>query len=240
MKIGIISDIHSNIEAFIEVINYMRSNDVDKIICLGDIIGIGPYPEKCIEYIIKNRDYFLSCVKGNHENYLLNGISRHNHKDSKPMSDELFMMHVHNHGRIDKKQKEFLNRLKNKDVLYIEKRKIIVEHYHMNEQGEFKKFIKNPTIKEIQELYNDQQADIYLFGHTHKKYYAKINNQFWINPGSVGCPKDTNCANCGILEITNDMVDYKQIEVKYNIKNVIDSLSRLDYSELDLIIKNYL
>ena len=46
MKIGIITDIHSNIQALEAVLEEFDRINVDKIICCGDIIGIGPNPEE--------------------------------------------------------------------------------------------------------------------------------------------------------------------------------------------------
>jgi Calcineurin-like phosphoesterase. len=48
MKFGIISDIHSNLESFIAVLNYFEKNSVDKIVIVGDVIGYGPNPVECI------------------------------------------------------------------------------------------------------------------------------------------------------------------------------------------------
>ena len=41
MKIAIISDIHSNLEALKATLNGIKSRNVDKIICLGDMIAKG-------------------------------------------------------------------------------------------------------------------------------------------------------------------------------------------------------
>lgn len=239
MKIGIISDIHSNIDALVETIKYMKTNNVEKIICLGDIIGIGPYPEKCIDYLKENDDYILSCVKGNHEKYVVNGITRHNHKDSKPMDDKLVLMHEHNHKRISEKQKEYIKALKNKDVIMVNGKKILVEHYHIGNDGQYKKFRKEPTLEELKEIYDDEEADIYLFGHTHKIYYKQNDNKYYINPGSLGCPIDTNCASFGILEIDKDEIKYKQEKIKYNIENVIKELKELNYPEANYVIDTF-
>lgn len=46
MKLGIITDIHSNIIALNEVLKEFEKIKIDKIICCGDIIGIGPNPEE--------------------------------------------------------------------------------------------------------------------------------------------------------------------------------------------------
>jgi predicted phosphodiesterase len=45
-KIAIISDIHANIEALNEVKKDIEKENVDEVICLGDIVGYGPDPDK--------------------------------------------------------------------------------------------------------------------------------------------------------------------------------------------------
>ena len=49
MKIGIITDIHSNINALNAVLEKFDKMKVDKIICCGDIIGIGSNPEETVQ-----------------------------------------------------------------------------------------------------------------------------------------------------------------------------------------------
>lgn len=39
MKIGVISDIHGNIDALDAVLKEIKKENIDKIICLGDFIG---------------------------------------------------------------------------------------------------------------------------------------------------------------------------------------------------------
>ena len=50
MRIGIISDVHSNIDALRAVFDEFTDRNVDKIICLGDIIGLGAHPEECVQH----------------------------------------------------------------------------------------------------------------------------------------------------------------------------------------------
>lgn len=56
MKIGIITDVHSNIIALNAVLNEFEKIEVDKIICCGDIIGIGPNPEETVQKLMKSDD----------------------------------------------------------------------------------------------------------------------------------------------------------------------------------------
>lgn len=62
MKYGIISDIHSNLEALETALPYLK--DVDRILCLGDIVGYGPNPNECVEKVREIADLILA---GNHD-----------------------------------------------------------------------------------------------------------------------------------------------------------------------------
>ena len=64
MAIAIISDIHANLEALREVFNYIDGHNVEKVYCLGDIVGYGPNPNECIELI---RDRCEAVIMGNHD-----------------------------------------------------------------------------------------------------------------------------------------------------------------------------
>lgn len=48
MKLGIISDIHSNLRALEVVLQEFKKENIDKLIFLGDIVGIGFNPDDTI------------------------------------------------------------------------------------------------------------------------------------------------------------------------------------------------
>lgn len=64
MKLAIISDIHSNLEAFTAVLQDIDQQQVDKIYCVGDIIGYGPNPCECLDLAMARCKY---CLLGNHD-----------------------------------------------------------------------------------------------------------------------------------------------------------------------------
>ena len=64
MKIAIISDIHGNLEALNSVYADIRQNDVDNLVCLGDMVGYGPEPEAVVNFVVEKD---IGCVAGNHE-----------------------------------------------------------------------------------------------------------------------------------------------------------------------------
>ncbi|MCK5746038.1 MAG: metallophosphoesterase, partial [Oricola sp.] len=61
---AVISDIHSNLEALETVLADIDARGVERIICLGDIIGYGANPRECMDLII---DRVEMCICGNHD-----------------------------------------------------------------------------------------------------------------------------------------------------------------------------
>lgn len=60
MKLGIITDIHSNIIALNEVLKEFEKIKIDKIICCGDIIGIGQHPEEVVQALMQMSDKLIA------------------------------------------------------------------------------------------------------------------------------------------------------------------------------------
>src|SRR5271157_219730 len=71
MRYAVISDIHGNVEALQAVLNDIKGRSVDTIVCLGDIVGYYPDPEKCVELV---REHVSLCVAGNHDYAAINRI----------------------------------------------------------------------------------------------------------------------------------------------------------------------
>ncbi|MEN1681260.1 MAG: metallophosphoesterase family protein [Planctomycetota bacterium] len=64
MRRAIISDIHGNLEALTSVLEHIDGQNVDEVVCLGDIIGYGPNPCECLDLVIKHCRF---CLLGNHD-----------------------------------------------------------------------------------------------------------------------------------------------------------------------------
>jgi predicted phosphodiesterase len=64
VKLALISDIHANLEALQATLADIARNPVDRIVCLGDIVGYNTQPAECIALI---RRVDALCVAGNHD-----------------------------------------------------------------------------------------------------------------------------------------------------------------------------
>ena len=64
MRYAILSDIHSNLEALTAVLNSFAAQQIDRYLCLGDLVGYGANPEACLDLL---RRCDATSVCGNHD-----------------------------------------------------------------------------------------------------------------------------------------------------------------------------
>jgi len=74
MLLGLISDIHGNLAALRNVIADMEKQGAARIICLGDVVGYGPYPGECLDLVKRCG----AVLMGNHEEALIYGAENFN------------------------------------------------------------------------------------------------------------------------------------------------------------------
>lgn len=68
IRTAFISDIHGNLSALRAVLKAIDHVGVDRIICLGDVVGYGPEPGACLDLVAQRCS---ACVRGNHEEAVL-------------------------------------------------------------------------------------------------------------------------------------------------------------------------
>lgn len=219
MKYGIISDIHGNLEALKVVLE--RLKDVEKIICLGDIVGYGPLPNECIDEIRKLSG--LNIV-GNHD------LASIGWKDISWFHEYAQSAIIWTMDILTKENKEYLSSLPE----IIEEKDFIMVHGSLyNYTDEYITEVKkaNKSFKLLKE------RNLLLVGHTHfpRLFIKKENYPIYrirlvdkdtirissddkliINVGAVGQPRDGDPrAGFGIFD--TDTMEIKTYRVPYNI-----------------------
>jgi hypothetical protein len=64
VRYAFLGDIHGNTEALGQILAHLAGNKIDKIVCLGDIVGYGAEPVQCLEMI---RGLGCDVIAGNHD-----------------------------------------------------------------------------------------------------------------------------------------------------------------------------
>lgn len=87
---AVISDLHGNVPALETALADAEARGVERVVCLGDVIGYGAQPRECLERVMEicrpapthaNGDLDLSvglCLQGNHEEALLGSANDFN------------------------------------------------------------------------------------------------------------------------------------------------------------------
>jgi predicted phosphodiesterase len=63
-RFAVISDIHSNLDALLAVLDDFREQEVEKVYCLGDLVGYGAHPREVVDIAMRDFEFVL---RGNHD-----------------------------------------------------------------------------------------------------------------------------------------------------------------------------
>jgi len=70
MRLAVIADVHSNLQALQTVLEAIRACAPDRVLCLGDLVGYNANPNECIALV---REHVDVVVAGNHDRDVLFG-----------------------------------------------------------------------------------------------------------------------------------------------------------------------
>lgn len=228
MKIGIITDIHNNVVALEAVLQEFERQRCALVVCAGDIIGIGPYPEETVQKMMSIPN--LIAVRGNHENYLLEGMPSE-YPNAEGMSYEEMAYHRWEHQRLSPASVAFLRELPDRADFCVLGKKISVMHYGMKLGKRYEQSAPNSTETHLLALFPEKDQDIVIYGHDHCRMICRCQNRWYINSGSLGCPaEDKNLARAAILEIADhSSISVGSIEIAYDNNKVLEEIDRLNY-----------
>ena len=221
MKIALLSDIHSNLEAFDAVLVDISRRGIPRIGFLGDIVGYGPDPKECLSL----SRIFSFMILGNHDDAILYDSTETFNKRAK--------------GAIEWTQDilsediDFVNHIKKNFIIYHFEEDILFCH---GSPLEYTRDYVFPDIGYNIEAVNalfDALDWVAFVGHTHHPgvlmpngdfyypdeldYYFRLNprKKALFNVGSVGQPRDGDTrASYAILD--GDLVTW--VRVPYNFK----------------------
>lgn len=185
MKIAVFSDIHGNIGALEAVMNDIKTENVDKLICLGDLVGYGPYPNEVIE-LIKSQN--IPTVMGNYDDGV--GFDRDDCGCAYTTPEERRLGDISlewTKNAVTSENKEFLRSLLPRIELDVLGKKLLFVHGSPRRINEYLFFDR--SIKSLRNIFKSVDTDILICGHTHIPYVRYIDNKMVINDGSVGKPK---------------------------------------------------
>lgn len=212
MKIGILSDIHANSAALDAVFDSPRFADIDALIVAGDFVGYYFDPKYVIDRIRSfNKPTF--CVKGNHEEMLLEVINN-------PKQLHNYTLKYGPGISIAREQLDDLDLnwiLSLPHPLFVNdfSCSFLVCHGSPSSIDEY--IYPDNSLTDLFRCIDDEPSVIIL-GHTHYPFVRQLDNSLILNPGSVGQPRnrvpgahwalfDTSTMNVDMLVESYDSAD---------------------------------
>jgi len=214
MRIAVVSDIHANLQAWNAVLLDIRSLEVDKIVCLGDIVGYGPNPAEVLQSVHSTVDYF---VLGNHDAVICGKM------DSSLFNPGARELIDWTRTRLGANAMRFLKTL----PLALEGGFFRCSHGDFSEPAAF-----NYVIEPADAMPSWKAVDHQLLfvGHTHlpgifllgssgtphlvepQDFELEPEKRFLVNTGSVGQPRDGETRACYcILDVESRSVSWRRI-----------------------------
>jgi predicted phosphodiesterase len=215
VRAAIISDVHSNLAALETVLRAIEDEQVDELWCLGDLVGYGADPERCVEILWDRCDVTLA---GNHDLVVAGSID--------------MSVFTHDAGTAARWTAGVLS-----DVAMERLKSLVpfgarndVELYHASIRDPIWEYVVDPgTAAACLAL---QEHNLALIGHSHVPLayaaaqgelvlagYAEegslqlaVNARYLINPGSVGQPRDGDPrAAYLVLDLDDRLVTWRRI-----------------------------
>lgn len=195
MKIGLVSDIHSNMPAMEKVISELEKRNVEKILCAGDLVGYYTRPNEVVDRI---REKDITCVKGNHDQGIEGGEFRFNPKARKALR--------YSKEKLSHENQAFLRELDKRKRITLDDQDIFMAHGSPRRPVEEYVMPKNADKSLLN--YFDEKPDTIVLGHTHKAFNKEVRGVKIVNPGSAGKPRDGDSrASFAVLDTGDNSVD---------------------------------
>ncbi len=215
MRYAIFSDIHAHLGRLEAVLAAMKESDIDRYICLGDIVGYGIHPNECLERI---RELNCPTLMGNHDS-VASGLEGSDHFNLKAVEAILWTQ-----NQMKEQNKQFLISLpysyKTKSFLAVHSTPLHPEKwgYVLN---------RDAAVEAFQHF----KEPICFIGHSHVPFFFELDpsgkgevlqenpikikkdHRYLVNVGSVGQPRDNSSKSAFvILDTKQKSITLKRVE----------------------------
>jgi predicted phosphodiesterase len=193
MRYAIVSDIHSNWEAFEAVLQECNRPKVEIILCAGDIVGYGASPKECLNAV---RSLKMVTVAGNHDWAVCGRL------DPTYFTDDGKAAAMWTRKRVSVEDIQYLASLQ----LSLQNAECAIVHASLNMP---ERFTYLTDVGRASSTFSLMQPNVCFIGHTHTprifveqngkifqsdilEMEIDVKSKYIVNVGSVGQPRDGN------------------------------------------------
>jgi predicted phosphodiesterase len=222
MRYGIISDIHGNREALESSLTVLYESGIDRLVCLGDIVGYGAEPDACVTIIRRHADV---TVIGNHD---AAAVGRFGLENANALAQKALHYSV---AQLSQSNADWLHAL---PYVVKEGRATFCHGAPFNSEN-FEYAFSLDKAAHLNELY-ETLAPVTFIGHSHltaaylvterltlhleqaPSFQLRDSVKYVFNVGSIGQPRDRDQRSCCVLWDT-DVSTVTYLRIAYDIES---------------------
>lgn len=225
--VAIISDLHGNIPALEATLQDIKRRHINRIFCLGDLVGKGPHSDKIVDMC---QDVCDGTVKGNWDDFM--GRETDNPKV------------VWHQQRLGMERLAYLRQLPHTVDFWMSGRRVRL--FHASQESVYYRVHMDDAREKHLEMFTNTDftgnhapaPDVVGYGDIHRAYVANFQRQTLFNVGSVGNPLDITQASYAVLEGTyesrrEDIFAVHLVRVPYDIELAIQQAAAEDMPDFE-------
>lgn len=226
MKICVFTDVHGNYEQLKKLVKTEDFITADKRICLGDVVGLGPYQKECMNELSKF-DYDM--VMGNHEArmiYLINDLN--------PTIDPMICKQFdENRQKLSIYMDKFKNLPFNYDLV-LGGKKFRFTHYGWsnNNMANRNILLKDKSLTQQFGL-KDGEFDYVIYGHIHSPSDIVEGKTHFIDVGSLGLKSPSNYL---IIEVNNNQIVLTKKLIDFDKDKFLKDCEKLNFPKWEQLL----
>ncbi|MBI5929874.1 MAG: metallophosphoesterase family protein [Chloroflexi bacterium] len=182
MRVAVFSDIHGNAVALEAMLDDLKTQNIEQLVCLGDAIQGGPQPTEVVAHLQQ-----LGCpiVMGNADDWLLTGVASDAEQISEARQIELDTVRDWQLSLLSEDDLSFIRTFQPTIRLPIDDERTLL-CFHGSPQSFDHVILPQTPDEEVLQYLNPEPQMIYTGGHTHMQFIRHLGRTFHFNPGSVG------------------------------------------------------
>jgi len=178
MRVALISDLHGSEFALNAVLADIARTGVDQIVCLGDVVTLGPRPREVLGRIA---ELGCICILGNHDEFMLDERLTHSYSDLPIVVEAVdwcrAQLSAGDLKFIASFARRFELKLNNSGTLLL---------FHGTPESNTTDLLATTPAERVDELLAGRRATVMAGGHTHLQMLRQHRGTLLVNPGSVG------------------------------------------------------
>ncbi|MFH1421298.1 MAG: metallophosphoesterase family protein [Planctomycetota bacterium] len=232
-RFAIISDVHSNLDALLAVFEDFEQQGVEKVYCLGDMVGYGAHPREVVDIAMSS---FNFVIRGNHDDAVTFKVpKKFNDTAARAVYWTRDKLKPNDYSRQSAfKRWDFLKKkLKDKMIIgnmifahgtpdsyfrYIDDERTAAQVLSKFTAGVKTLFVGHSHIPGI---FEESNGAVRFLKWTTKDLPKLHRNRMIINVGSVGQPRDGDYRACYVV-VAGDVFWYRRVE--YDVELAVKAI----------------